>query len=101
MKRMYGDFQMGPEYGGTGGGGGGPGPAPSAGRKAKRSTKPGVPDLHADPGPDPSVPLEPGESYFSKLRKSRQSFRNNQSTESGRYVGYTAMNGIIGFPFRK
>ncbi|GLV34658.1 spatzle 3 [Carabus blaptoides fortunei] len=77
MKRMYGDFQMGPEYG----------PGPGGGRKAKRETektKPGVPDLHADPGLDPASHLEFGESYFSKLRRPRQSFRNNQSTENGR-----------------
>lgn len=77
MKRMYGDFQMGPEYG----------PGPGGGRKAKRDTektKPGVPDVHADPSLDPASHLEFGESYFSKLRRPRQSFRNNQSTENGR-----------------
>lgn len=79
MKRMYGEFNMGPEYGP------GEGPPSSGGaRKRKRSTdKPGVPDLHADPGPDPGVDGA-GASFFSKLRYPRQSFRNNQSSESGR-----------------
>lgn len=75
MKRMYGEFNMGPEYG--------PGESPDRGKKKKRSTRPGVPDLHADPGPDPGTP-EAGASFFSKLRYPRQSFRNNQSSESGR-----------------
>ncbi|XP_063243730.1 protein spaetzle 3 isoform X2 [Bacillus rossius redtenbacheri] len=81
MKRMYGEFQMNPEYG--------------AMRSERRATKreaagagaggrsgkpaPGVPDKHGPP--DPAA--EPGESYFSKLRHSRQSFRNNQS-DTGR-----------------
>lgn len=66
MKRMYGEFDMQPTY------------APRT--KRKRSTKPGVPDLHFDPG-DP--PRGNGESFFAQLRKPRQSFRNNQS-ESGK-----------------
>lgn len=70
MKRMYGEFDMGsPEYG--------------PGRKRKRSTKPGVPDLHFDPGPDPGGKTG-GESFFSHIRNPRQNFRNNQSSESGR-----------------
>lgn len=84
---MYGDFQMGPDYGPGPGPGGGSSSGPgNGGRKAKREAKgkPGVPDLHADPGIDPASHLNIGESYFSKLRKPRQSFRNNQSTESGR-----------------
>lgn len=84
MKRMYGEFIMGPEYG--------PGPPTQSARKQKRATgsagsggsdsgggaartKPGVPDLHAEPG---------AESVFGNLRGTRQSFRNNQSSESGR-----------------
>lgn len=72
MKRMYGEFNMVPEYGPGEGGSG-------RGKKRKRAAgKPGVPDLHLDPGPDP------GGSFFAKLRNPRQSFRNNQSSESGR-----------------
>lgn len=70
MKRMYGEFIMGPEYG--------PGPP----RKQKRSVKPGVPDIHGDPGPDPSA--SDSNSMFGKIRNPRQSFRNNQSSESNR-----------------
>lgn len=71
MKRMYGEFIMGPEYG----------PGPPGGRKQKRSVKPGVPDLHSDPGPNPTLD---GSSYFGKIRTTRQNFRNNQSAESNR-----------------
>lgn len=80
MKRMYGEFTMGPEYGpgppddGNGGGTGN-------NRKQKRSLKPGVPDIHADPGPNPTLD---GSSMFGKIRTPRQSFRNNQSSESNR-----------------
>lgn len=74
MKRMYGEFIMGPEYS--------PGPP---GRKQKRSVKPGVPDLHSDPGPNPSLRENTdSESIFGKVRTPRQSFRNNQSSESNR-----------------
>jgi hypothetical protein len=47
---------------------------------------PGVPDIHTVPGPDPVAETgsTEGDSYFSKLRHTRQSFRNNQSSESGR-----------------
>lgn len=68
MRRMYGEFDM-PDYGAR------------SGTKKKRSTKPGVPDLHFDPGPDP---LETTESLLGKNRSPRQNFRNNQSSESGR-----------------
>lgn len=60
---------------------GSPGGEYGPGRKRKRSTKPGVPDLHFDPGPDPGG--KPGESFFSQIRNTRQNFRTNQS-ESGR-----------------
>ncbi|PSN49898.1 Protein spaetzle 3 [Blattella germanica] len=92
MKRMYGEFTMNTEYG-----------PPSretydqpGKRNAKReatgvgqdkkkvSTAPGVPDVHTPPGLDPVTESSGGESYFSKLRHTRQSFRNNQSSESGR-----------------
>ncbi|XP_069699732.1 protein spaetzle 3 [Periplaneta americana] len=97
MKRMYGEFTMTTEYGppsretydqpgkrnakreatGEGGDSGG-----GQDEKKKTTMPPGVPDIHTPPGPDPAT--EPGESYFSKLRHTRQSFRNNQSSESGR-----------------
>jgi hypothetical protein len=97
MKRMYGEFTMSTEYGppsretydqpgkrnakreATGGGGG-------AQADKKKSMPPGVPDIHTAPGPDPVAETgsSEGESYFSKLRHTRQSFRNNQSSESGR-----------------
>ncbi|KAG5898709.1 hypothetical protein JTB14_030657 [Gonioctena quinquepunctata] len=70
MKRMYGEFDM-PDYESRYG--------PGAKRK-KRSTKPDVPDVHFDPGPDP---LKSTES-LNKNRNPRQNFRNNQSSESGR-----------------
>ncbi|XP_044253648.1 protein spaetzle 3 [Tribolium madens] len=72
MKRMYGEFDM-----------GSPGGEYGPGRKRKRSTKPGVPDLHFDPGPDPGG-KPGGDSFFSQIRNTRQNFRNNQSSESGR-----------------
>ncbi|CAH1108478.1 unnamed protein product [Psylliodes chrysocephalus] len=71
MKRMYGEFDM-PDYEAKTG--------PGAKRK-KRSSKPGVPDLHFDPGPDP---VKTTEKLFAKSRSPRQNFRNNQSSESGR-----------------
>ncbi|KAJ8981743.1 hypothetical protein NQ317_004923 [Molorchus minor] len=69
MKRMYGEFDM-PDYTSRSG----------PGTKRKRSTKPGVPDLHFDPGPDPVKMTE----SFNKNRSTRQNFRSNQSSESGR-----------------
>jgi hypothetical protein len=101
MKRMYGEFTMSTEYGppsreaydqpskrnakreATGEGSGGTGGAQDVKRK---TALPGVPDIHAVPAPDPITETERsrGESYFSKLRHTRQSFRNNQSSESGR-----------------
>lgn len=71
MKRMYGEFDM-PGYESKYGG---------SGTKRKRSTKPGVPDLHFDPGPDP---VRGTEDFFGKERTVRQNFRTNQSSESGR-----------------
>lgn len=62
MKRMYGEFDMTPPDGTS--------------TKRKRSTKPGVPDIHFDPGPD--------EVFPHKIRTIRQNFRNNQSSETGR-----------------
>ncbi|KAF2893667.1 hypothetical protein ILUMI_12506 [Ignelater luminosus] len=74
MKRMYGDFSMTPEFAG---------PGPGGGKRNKRAVKPGVPDLHAAPGPDPNNDGET--SFFGKLsRRTRQNFRNNQSSENGR-----------------
>ncbi|KAJ8933984.1 hypothetical protein NQ314_013664 [Rhamnusium bicolor] len=70
MKRMYGEFDM-PDYGVRSG----------SGTKKKRSTKPGVPDLHFDPGPDP---VKTTESLFNKNRNPRQNFRSNQSSETVR-----------------
>lgn len=69
MKRMYGEFDMG-IY-----------PSGPSGNKKKRSTKPGVPDLHFDPGPEP---LRGAESFLGKIRAPRQTFRNNQSSETGK-----------------
>lgn len=71
MKRMYGEFDMleyEPKFGGSG-------------TKRKRSTKPGVPDLHFDLGPDP---IRISEDLLGKNRSARQNFRTNQSSESGR-----------------
>lgn len=73
--------------GGSGGGGGGGGGGSDGAQDTKRkSVLPGAPDIHAVPGPDPIAETDRsgGESYFSKLRHTRQSFRNNQSSESGR-----------------
>ncbi|KAJ8944443.1 hypothetical protein NQ318_002140 [Aromia moschata] len=87
MKRMYGEFDM-PDYTSQAG----------PGAKRKRSTKPGVPDLHFDPGPDP---LKDTESFFNKNRNTRQNFRNNQSSESGRRVREQNRNSdaILGIEF--
>uniref|UniRef100_A0A6P7GE07 Protein spaetzle 3 n=1 Tax=Diabrotica virgifera virgifera TaxID=50390 RepID=A0A6P7GE07_DIAVI len=72
MKRMYGEFDM-PDYEGKA----------RPGNKRKRSTKPGVPDRHFDPGPDPFHAEENVSS--GKNRTTRQNFRNNnQNSESGR-----------------
>lgn len=77
MKRMYGEFNMVPEYG--------PGPPGANGRRKRSSSKPGVPDLHSEPGKDPvEMEEDGGPSIFGKIRNTRQSFRNNQSSESGR-----------------
>lgn len=74
MRRMYGDFTISPEF---------EGPGPGGGRKNKRAAKPGVPDLHAPPGPDPN--LDGTNNNFYKLtRATRQNFKSNQSSESGR-----------------
>lgn len=75
MKRMYGEFQMSTEYG------------PPA-RETYGAGKRGKREADADAGgPDPGADTEAdGESYFAKHRPSRQSFRNNQNSESGRYV---------------
>ncbi|XP_046989417.1 protein spaetzle 3-like [Schistocerca americana] len=105
MRRMYGEFQMTTEYGPpyeqqqqqqpgrkgrrsvkreAGAGAGAAGDGTQSGQP--RHTPPGVPDLHAAPGPDPTAPENSGsESYFAKLRQSRQSFRgNNNQSETGR-----------------
>lgn len=72
MKRMYGEFNMGPEYG--------EGDGPPRSKKRKRAVpKPGVPDPHSEP-----ETIDGGMSFFSKLRTTRQNFRNNQSSDSGR-----------------
>ncbi|CAH2012272.1 unnamed protein product [Acanthoscelides obtectus] len=79
MKRMYGEFDM-PDYTGAG-----PGPGPGPGVKAKRSAgKPGVPDVHLDPGPDPVRAAHETLLGVGKSRTTRQNFRSNQSSESGR-----------------
>ncbi|XP_030762445.1 protein spaetzle 3-like [Sitophilus oryzae] len=80
MKRMYGEFDM-PEYEPESGGGGRYAP----GNKRKRSVKPGVPDIHLDPGPDIHIDAE----QSSKKRTIRQNFKNmnfnnNKSNDSGR-----------------
>lgn len=78
MKRMYGEFIV-PEFeeetGST---------YSKRSTKHKRSVKPGVPDVHFDPGPQP--PLE--ESSRAHQRHSRQNFRNmnlnTSKNDSGR-----------------
>ncbi|KAF7284149.1 hypothetical protein GWI33_022506 [Rhynchophorus ferrugineus] len=75
MKRMYGEFDM-PEYEPANYG---------PGNKRKRSVKPGVPDVHFDPGPD----IENSSEQTSKKRFIRQNFKNmnfsnNKSNDSGR-----------------
>lgn len=82
MKRMYGEFQMSTEYGP---------PAREVyetqrrtrkkrGVKSKEKEKP-----NNSSAPDPLTDGVDGtESYFGKLRHTRQSFRNNQSSDSGR-----------------
>lgn len=97
MKRMYGEFQMSTEYG--------PPSRETYGDQGKRSVKrevreeggakrnprktpPGRPGAYQPPPDVPSpgaeAPTAGQESYFSKLRETRQSFRNNQSSETGR-----------------
>nr|XP_022917013.1 protein spaetzle 3 isoform X2 [Onthophagus taurus] len=74
MKRMYGEFSMNspPDYNS----------AASPGTKSKRSVKPGVPDLHAAPGPDPV--FDESETMFGKNREVRQNFNFRNKSESGR-----------------
>lgn len=53
-------------------------------RAAKSKEKPKV--SNSSSVPDPVKEMEGTESYFGKLRQTRQSFRNNQSSDSGRYI---------------
>uniref|UniRef100_A0A1B6CFB1 Spaetzle domain-containing protein n=1 Tax=Clastoptera arizonana TaxID=38151 RepID=A0A1B6CFB1_9HEMI len=77
MKRMYGEFQMSTEYG------------PPAREifegqrrtKKKRAVKQNPMESN---GPDPVEEKEGSESYFGNIRQTRQSFRNNQTSDTGR-----------------
>ncbi|XP_039301543.1 protein spaetzle 3 [Nilaparvata lugens] len=86
MKRMYGEFQMTTEYG-----------PPSRelfeGQRGQRKARGAAADQGGGGGgksegggaaPGLSPLAEEGESYFAKLRHTRQSFRNNQSSDTGR-----------------
>ncbi|XP_054267606.1 protein spaetzle 3-like [Macrosteles quadrilineatus] len=82
MKRMYGEFQMTTEYGP---------PAREVFENQRRSRKTRAAKSKEKPKPsnssavpDPVKESEGSESYFGKLRQTRQSFRNNQSSDSGR-----------------
>uniref|UniRef100_A0A1B6GQK7 Spaetzle domain-containing protein n=1 Tax=Cuerna arida TaxID=1464854 RepID=A0A1B6GQK7_9HEMI len=82
MKRMYGEFQMSTEYG------------PPARevfetqrrtRKKRASTSKEKLKSNNSTAPDPvQEGIDGTETYFGKLRQTRQSFRNNQSSDSGR-----------------
>ncbi|RZF47174.1 hypothetical protein LSTR_LSTR004883 [Laodelphax striatellus] len=89
MKRMYGEFQMTTEYGP-------PSREVFEGQRAQRKTRAaaaaGAADRGSGGGKGGAAPerggvgdlAEEGESYFAKLRHTRQSFRNNQSSDTGR-----------------
>ncbi|CAH1135200.1 unnamed protein product [Ceutorhynchus assimilis] len=86
MKRMYGEFIM-PDYADEEGSEGPerPGGAPYPGPiKQKRSVKPGVPDLHFDPGPDPSGDDKPHRKRTIRQSFKNMNFSNNKNNESGR-----------------
>ncbi|XP_046492527.1 protein spaetzle 3 [Neodiprion pinetum] len=76
MKRMYGDFEMSTEYGP-------PTREPAGHRRKRASSKHDIPDGGPKPEDD-DVGNSDGESYFAKMRNTRQSFGNNQNNESGR-----------------
>lgn len=82
MKRMYGEFQMSTEYGP---------PAREVfetqrrARKKRDGKSKEKPKSNSSSAPDPVLQVDGTESYFGKLRQTRQSFRNNQSSDSGRY----------------
>lgn len=82
MKRMYGEFQMTTEYGP---------PAREVFETQRRTRKKRTTQKQENQNPkNSSVPdpltegVDGSESYFGKLRQTRQSFRNNQSSDSGR-----------------
>ncbi|ENN77933.1 hypothetical protein YQE_05610, partial [Dendroctonus ponderosae] len=75
MKRMYGEFIM-PEFEDDG--------SYSGGTKQKRSVKPGVPDLHFDPGPEPPEHSEKHHRRTARQNFKNMNFNNNKSNESGR-----------------
>lgn len=70
MKRMYGEFIM-PEIE--------EGPYPPA-TKQKRSVKPGVPDVHFDPGSDSEIPHK----RISRQIFKGMNFSTDKNNESGR-----------------
>ncbi|XP_066258429.1 protein spaetzle 3 [Euwallacea similis] len=80
MKRMYGEFIV-PEFEDEGGS-----TFTKRSVKHKRSVKPGVPDIHFEPGPEP--PFENFDFEKSHKRNTRQNFRNmnfsNSKNDSGR-----------------
>lgn len=76
MKRMYGEFIM-PEFEDDG--------SYSGGTKQKRSVKPGVPDLHFDPGPEPREHSEKHHRRTARQNFKNMNFNNNKSNESGRW----------------
>ena len=93
MKRMYGDFEMDEDYGS-------PTREPGGNHRRRRNTKQhdlpdGGPSLrdenhhhhhdHHQKRSDPRV-VEGGESFFRKVRNTRQSFNNKKSNDSGRYL---------------
>ncbi|KAL1497443.1 hypothetical protein ABEB36_008417 [Hypothenemus hampei] len=76
MKRMYGEFIM-PDYEDSE-------RSYTTATKQKRSVKPGVPDIHFDPGPEPHI--DTGKSQKRRIRQNfkNMSLNNNKNNESGR-----------------
>ncbi|KYN09360.1 hypothetical protein ALC57_18536, partial [Trachymyrmex cornetzi] len=77
MKRMYGNFEMNPEYKSNE-----PGHHTKTRRKSREARKHDI--LDDGPRDDSHIESEIDEEYFSKNRNARQSFRKNRSTEGGR-----------------
>ncbi|KYM98567.1 PREDICTED: uncharacterized protein LOC108777372 [Cyphomyrmex costatus] len=77
MKRMYGDFEMNPEYRSNE-----RGHRTKTQRKSREARKHDI--LDGGPRDDSHIESQFSDEYFSKSRNTRQPFRKNRSTESGR-----------------